>query len=96
MEALWNKVQRHLHPAGVKAQVTLPGTHLISSSFSPNRFRIPARVFAYSGNEIMTGTLRENAQKIESREDAGRWRSEKVRVGDGNWERVQLRMLPRL
>ena len=44
----------------------------------------------------MTGTLRENAQKIESREDAGRWRSEKVRVGDGNWERVQLRMLPRL
>lgn len=44
----------------------------------------------------MAGTLRENSQKIESKEDAGRWRSEKVRVGDGNWERVQLWMLPRL
>ena len=40
-------------------------------------------LLAQSGNEITLGSLRANSQKIKSREDAGRWRSEQVRAGYG-------------
>ena len=40
-------------------------------------------MLAQSGNEITLGSLRANSQKIKSREDAGRWRSEQVRAGYG-------------